>query len=120
MFAYPVGSTLTSKMARRALVQSTDTIIESNIDPFILARKAYSLEIISDNVYKVVTDKNTRDTGADRITLILDHLKDRITHNASILISFLNILNDLTYQDLADTIVQKYKGMLYRMLYYMY
>ena len=57
MFAFTVGSTLNSEMARRALVQSTDTIVESNIDPFILARKAYSKEIISEDVYKVVRDK---------------------------------------------------------------
>ena len=120
MFAYTIGSTLTSEIARRTLVQSTDTIIESNIDPFLLATKAYSLEIISDNVYKIVIDKRTGDTSADRIALILNHLKDRVTHNSSILKSFLNILNDLTHQDLADTIVQKYKGMLYRRLYYMY
>ena len=107
-------------MAKRALTQCTDIIIESSIDPFALARRLYSKEIISEGTYKRARDKKTGDSSEDRLELILDHLKDRVTHNASILISFLNILKDLTHQDLAVLIVKKYKGILYRMLYYMY
>ena len=43
--------------AERALVRCTDIIVESTIDPFILARKLYSKEIISEDVYKRVQDK---------------------------------------------------------------
>ena len=38
-------------MARRALVQCTDIIVESNIDSIVLARKLYSGLMISENVY---------------------------------------------------------------------
>ena len=107
-------------MARKVLVQCTDIIVESSIDPFALARKLYSKEVISEGTYRTVKDKKTGDSSQDRIELILDDIKDRVSQNCNILTYFLKILKDLTHEDLADTIVQKYTGMLYRMLYYMY
>ena len=107
-------------MARRALAQCTDVITESSIDPFTLARRLYAKEVISESIYKKMRNKKTGDSSKDRLELILDNIKDRITHNASILISFISTLNEMTRQDLAVSIVKKYKGMLYRMLFYMY
>ena len=98
-------------MARRALAQCTDVITESSIDPFTLARRLYAKEVISESIYKKVREKKTGDSSEDHFELILDNIKDHITHNASILISFLNILNDLKCQDLAALIVKKCKGM---------
>ena len=115
---YDLISSMDSGVAKRALVQCTDIIIESNIDAFALARRLYSKEVISEGLYKRVRDKKTGDSNEDRLELVLDDLKSRVTHNASIFISFLNILNDLTQQDLSVLIVGKYKGMLYRMLCY--
>ena len=111
-------SSLDSGVAKRALVQCTDIITESNIDASALARRLYSKEVISEGLYKRVRDKKTGDSNEDRLELVLDDLKSRVTHNASIFISFLNILNDLTQQDLSVLIVRKYKGMLYGMLCY--
>ena len=107
-------------MAKRTLVRCTNIIVNSSIDPFTLARELYSKEFVAEDTYKIVIDKETRDSSEDRLERILRHLRDRVTRDASILISFLNILEDLTHQDLAVSIVKKYKGMLYRMLYYMY
>ena len=110
-FVYILGS-LNSKIAsyRRALVQCTDTIVESNIDPFVLARKAYSKEIISEDVYKIVKDKKTGDTGAERLDKVLDDIKDHIKHDPNVLSTFLNILrDDLNRTDLADEIISKLK-----------
>ena len=103
-------------MAKRALAQCTDIITESSIDPFTLARRLYSKEVISESIYKRVIDKETRDSNEDRLERILGHLRDHVSHNVKILTSILNILNDLEYQYLAVLIVKKYKGMLYRML----
>ena len=113
-------TSLNSVVARRALVQCTNIIVKSSIDPSALARGLYSEEIISEGTYRRVRDKKTGDSSEDRLELILDDIKDRVSHNVDILRSFLNILKDLTHQDLAALIVLKYKGMLYRMLYYMY
>ena len=107
-------------MARRALVQCTDIIVESSVDPVALVRKLYSKEVISEGIYKRVRDKKTGDSSEDRLELILDTLKDHVTQDATILSSFLNILKHLNHQDLAVSIVKKYKSMLYRMLYHMY
>ena len=106
-----IDGTLNSEICRRALVQCTDVIVESNVDPIALARKLLSKEVISENVYKNVKDK---ETTSDRLDRILDDLKDRVKHNVSIFTTFLDILRDdsLKRHDLADKIMSKYKGMI--------
>ena len=85
------------------------------IDPIVLARRLFSEEIISEDVYMIVRDKKTGDTSEDRLELILDDLKDHVKHNANAFMIFLDILRDdsLKQQDLADKIMSKYKGMIY-------
>ena len=106
-------------MARRALVRCTNVIVNSSIDPSVLARGLYSEEVISEDKYKTVRSKKTGDSSEDRLELILDDIKDRVSQNGNIFGSFLNFLKDLAHQDLAALIVKKYNGILYRMLYYM-
>ena len=112
---YTLDDTLNNEICRRTLVQCTDIIVESNIDPIALARKLYSKEIISEDVYRNVKDKKTGDTSTYRLDYILDDLKDHVKHNASTFMIFLDILRDdgLNQQDLADKIMSKYKGMIY-------
>ena len=109
-----IDGTLNCEICRRALVQCTDIIVESNIDPIALARKLYSKELISENIYKKVKDKETRETSFDRLDKILDDLKDHVKHNASTFTTFLDILKDdsLNQRDLADIIMSKYKGII--------
>ena len=109
-------TSLDTVVAKRTLVQCTNIITESTIDPFTLARKLYAKEVFPENTYKRVRDMSTRDSNEGCLQQILDHLIDRVKHEANILMSFLDILNDLERQDLATLIVKKYKGMLYRML----
>ena len=76
----------------------------------------YSEEIISEDVYKIVKDKRTRDTNTDRLDYILDDLKDHVEHNVSAFMIFLDILRDdnLNRQDLLTyEIMSKYEGMIY-------
>ena len=107
-------------VAKRTLVQCSDIITESTIDPFTLARKLYSNEVFPEYTYKRVKDMSTRDSNERRLQQILEHLIERVRLNADILMSFLDILKDLERRDLADLILKKYKSMLYKMLYYMY
>ena len=104
------STTLSPVVVKRALLHCTVNIVESSIDPFALARRLYSKEIISENVYKRVSDSKTRDTMEDHLDKILDHLKDLAKNDASILIAFLDILSDLGRDDLTDTIQKKYLG----------
>ena len=99
----------------QALVKCTSAIVESTIEPIILARRLIIKEIISEDVYKIVKDKKTGDTSTDRLEYILDDLKDHIKHNANAFMIFLDILRDdsLNQQDLADKIMSKYEGMIY-------
>ena len=112
---FTIDDTLNCEICRRTLIRCTDTIVQSNIEPISLARKLYSEEIISEDVYKIVKDKKTGDTNADRLDYILDDLKDRVKYSSSAFIIFLDILRDdsLNQQDLADKIMSKYKGMIY-------
>ena len=100
---------MSSEIAKRALDQCTDIIVKSNIDPFDLAIKAYPKGIISEDVYKIVKDKKTGDTSAERLDKILDDIKDRIKYDPNVLVTFLSILRDdsLSRNDLADQIVSK-------------
>ena len=107
-------------VAKRTLVQCSDIITESTIDPFTLARKLYSNEVFPAYTYKRVKDMSTRDSNERRLQQILEHLIERVRLNADILMSFLDILKDLERRDLADLILKKYKSMLYKMSYYMY
>ena len=94
--------------ARTVLVQCTDIIVESNIDPIVLSRKLHSELIISENVYRRVRDKACRDTNEERLETILDDIKDRIKHDASILTKFVDILREkLNRGDIADKIISK-------------
>ena len=74
----------------------------------------YSEEIISDDVYKRVIDKASRDINAERLKIILDYIKDCIKYDTGILTKFVDILIDgLVRQDIADTIMSKYKGIIH-------
>ena len=112
---FTLDGTKNCEICRRTLVQCTNIIVESNIDPTVLARRLYSKEIVSEDVYKIVKDKNTRDTSTERLDYILDDLKDHVKHNASAFTIFLDVLRDdgLNRQDLADKIMSKYKGMIH-------
>ena len=95
-------------MARTALVQCTDIIVESTIEPITLARKLYSEQVISENVYKRVKDPASRDTNEQRLETILDEIKDLVKHDASILTKFVNVLREKLHRyDLADKIMSK-------------
>ena len=88
-------------------VQSTDIIVESGIDPAVLARKMYAKEIMADSVYDRVRDKASRDTNEERLEAILRDLRSRVKNDASILMTFVDILRvDLNRQDLADKVIQ--------------
>ena len=99
---------LNSEIALIALVQCTDIIVESNIDPIDLARKLCSELMISDDFYKKIKDKASRDSSKERLDTILDEIKDRVKHDAGILNKFVNILRKgLDRNDLADKIIIK-------------
>ena len=52
----PMGTSLNSEIARRSLIQFTNTIVESNIDPIGLVRRLYSKEVISESIYRRMRD----------------------------------------------------------------
>ena len=63
---------------------------------------------MSDNVYDRVRDKAARDSNEERLEAILSDLRSRVNNDASILMTFMDILKvDLKRQDLADIIMSK-------------
>ena len=92
--------------AVRALVQCTDIIVESTIDPFVLARKLFSELIISENVYERVRDSACNDTNKQRLETILNDIRNRVKYDAGILTKFVDILRQkLNRNDLANKIM---------------
>ena len=81
-------------MARKALVQCTDIIVQSTIEQIVLARKLYSELVISESVYKWVRDPACRDTNEQHLKTTLDEITDCVKHDASILTKFMNILRE--------------------------
>ena len=95
-------------MARTALIQCTDHIVRSHIDPIALARILFSREIISEIVYQRVRDRTSGHTNEERLETILDDLRSRIKYDANILMSLVNILrDDFSRNDIADEIMSK-------------
>ena len=111
MSLHSIEGTLNSEICRRAFVQYTDIIV----DHITLARKLYTKEVISENIYKKVKDKKTGETSLDRLDQILDDVKDHVKHHASTFTIFLDILRDdsINRHDLADKIMSKYKGVIH-------
>ena len=99
---------LNCKATKTALVQYTDHIVRSSIDPFALARILFSKEIISEDYYKRVRDRTCGHTNEERLETILDDLRSRIKYDANILMSLVNILrDDFSRNDIADEIMSK-------------
>ena len=116
---YILDGTLNNDVARRALLKCTSAIVESTIQPVTLARRLVQEEVISEDVYKIVRDNETGHTGAQRLDLILDDVKDHVKLDANAFEIFLDVLRDdsLSQQDLADKIMSKYKGIIYFYVY---
>ena len=112
---YTLDGTLNSDVARRALLKCTSAIVESTIEPVTLARRLDEEEVISEDDYKIIRDKETGHTSTQCMDLILDDLKDHVKLDANAFQIFLDILRDdgLGHQDLADKIMSKYKGIIY-------
>ena len=95
-------------MARIALVQRIDIIVESTIDSSVLARKLYSEMIISEDFYRRIRDKACRSTNEERLENILDEITDLVNLDAGILTKFVDILREkLDRNDLADKVMSK-------------
>ena len=111
---YTLDGTMNGDVARQALLKCTSAFVESTIEPVTLARKLVE-EVISEDVYKIVGDKETGHTSTQGVDLILDDLKDHVKLDANAFQIFLDILRDdgLDQQDLADKIMSKYKGIIY-------
>lgn len=101
---YILDGTLNSDVARRALLNCTTAIVESSIQPITLARRLVQEEVISEDVYKIVRDKEIGHTGAQYLDLILGNLKDHVKLDANSFQIFLDILRDdsLSQQGLTD------------------
>ena len=101
---------LNTDIARKALIQCTARIVNSTVEPFDLVIKLYSKEIIPEDIYKKVKDRQSRDTTKEHLDLILEHIKDRINLDGSIFKLFVDTLRELSRNDLADLIMTKYEG----------
>ena len=101
---YILDGTLNSDVARWVLLKFTSVIAESTIELISLAWALVEDEVISEDVYKIVRDKEIGHTGAQYLDLILGNLKDHVKLDANSFQIFLDILRDdsLSQQGLTD------------------
>ena len=93
------------KATKTALVQCTDHIVRSSIDPFWIL---FSIEIISENCYMRVKDRTCGHTNEERLETILDDLRSCNEYDPNVLMIYVSILRDDFYQkSLADKTMSK-------------
>ena len=106
--------------AHSALRRNTNKILQSGIDPFILASSLDSAEIIPEDVYWTVTDQFTGMTATQRIGLLLKSLRASVKQDGRVFDKFISILREVggkvIGEVLAEQLISSYKGkyMLYK------
>ena len=100
--------------AQSALRRNTDKILQSGIDPFLLATKLDSAEIIPEDVYWTVADQFTGMTATQRIGLLLKSLRASVKQDGRVFDKFILILREVggkvIGEALAEQLISSYKG----------
>ena len=100
--------------AHSALRRNTNKILQSGIDPFILASSLDSAEIIPEDVYWTVTDQFTGMTATQRIGLLLKSLRASVKQDGRVFDKFISILREVggkvIGEVLAEQLISSYKG----------
>ena len=116
---YPADMTIDSDIAHRALRKNTDKIVcEGGIDPFVLARKLDSAELITDDVYRQCTDRNNDWPDGDRVEHIIKQIRIDIQRNGEVFNDFLEVLRDAGHQHIVDILSLTYQGALNNLAYF--
>lgn len=105
--------TIDPDIAHRALRKNTDKIVcDGGIDPFVLARKLDSAELITDDVYRQCTDRNNDWSDCVRVEHIIKQIRIDIQKDGKVFNEFLKVLHDAGHQHIVDILSSTYQDLL--------
>ena len=99
--------------ARTALRKNFDKIVESTIDPFELARKLFSAQILPNDVYFKVMDENVNMSTQRRMHLVLTSIHGAVSLNGQVFEKLLDILKEggsVIGDSLTKSLIKDYEG----------
>ena len=100
------------QVANHALRTNYLNIKEACLDLHLLTDKLFSVNIISENDKRNLTDELTGKTTADRIGTLLDKIRATVRNNGKVFAQFIRILKEGSQRenDLAEILISSYKG----------
>ena len=84
----------------------------AGLDFHLLAEKLLSLDIITDDDWKHINDRDSGQTALERMRHLFDLIMASVKKNGSVFDQFIDILRDGSQRekDLADRLITSYEG----------
>ena len=104
-----------SQAACKALCVNIIHILGAGLDFRVLADKLLSIDIITDDDWKHVNDRDSGQTALERMRHLFDLIMATVKKNGSVFDQFIDILRDGSQRerDLADRLITSYEGKVY-------
>lgn len=86
--------------------------MDADLDLHSLGSKLFSLEIISENDWKRLTDDHTGKMAKERMSYLLDIVRATVRSNRTVFNQFVKILSEGSQRekDLAERLIKTYQG----------
>ena len=102
--------------AQRSLRKNFDILVESSIDPFALARKLDTAELLPEQVCLTVMDVNTGMTSQRRMEILLNSLRAAVKSDGRVFDKFLDIIKEVGGRVIgnghAASLMEDYEGIV--------
>ena len=105
-----------SNVAYQAVRRNSSKIVQSGIDPIVLAAKLDSSNAINETDYRLVIDRNTTASSQERLQILVDSVKENVRYNSAVFGSFVKHLNEsgIPGHSIAQELIASYQGILTR------
>ncbi len=100
---------INSEIAFRAIRKNGVKILNNErIQTIKLIRSLDSEEAVSPDLYEEMTDKTKNWSNTDSLEHLLKHLRTNVQADGQLLVSFVKVLNDCEYKDIAMALLETY------------
>lgn len=105
-----------SNIAYQAVRRNSCKLVQSGIDPIVLAAKLDSSNAINETDYRLVIDRNTAASSQERLQILVDSVKENVKYNSTVFGSFVKHLNEsgIPGRSIAQNLMASYQGILTR------
>ena len=110
----PIPSPPNPDLAYRALRRCAVTIANSNLNPIALATSLFSEELIPEILHRNIKDVHSNRNSSERIEDMMECVRERCKHQGKDFKTFIDIVYELGERDLANKVIERYRGTLYR------